>query len=1147
MAGRKTGNKGTTPKTTVTKTASEDLTVQEVRGVKPTMKLTDKEKQVRALKKYATTSFGFGSKVSSMYGNTMLSNEGNFYSPQLSTDFLEKPQNLRERRAWYRHFYNSNEFVGSAIDLHSTLPLSKVKLEKPKCKNPKMAQYVYTFFEDMCQDMRLFKVLTEISHEYWLMGNCLGKNSKLRCVDSYKKAVDVSVGDYVLTHEGRFRRVKNKFSRYSEKITNIEMWKTYKKLDLTEEHPVEVYRNGKFEFIEVKDLTEDDYIRVTWVKDIDDVKTINYLESFKNLDITESGYTKETNIKRKRAKKSHECRLKMLFWLSNLTEPVIKSRDDIAFDLNVERKTLDNVLTQLNKEFGKSRYSRRIGASNYQKGSRVEWLPFKYSDVDSCYEIKRIENFTTPHTVDIDEDFCYLLGYWIGDGTISRDNSRKNIWGRAIWNIVFGDSSDKQKEKIYRILQEKIGIQCIKEWDSYRDCGDGKVSKLSTVKIKSNPAFVEWWANNFGETTKGDNRKKIPLWVSKLPLNKLYALIAGLVDSDGCISNGVCDISLSSESLISSIQEILLKCNIVPNINKKEGTKGTGVLNNNGKIYSDVYKVVFKARDFSSFVGNYSIKGAKYSDIKQEKPYLSKYIITDNGDIAFKVKKITESEYNDMVFNFEVEEDHTFQVEGFSTHNCFPFAEDHDPYDGDEQTVAHLKEEGRQRAEYLWENFKVRDKDPNYKGWRKIIILPPDQVRVRNVLLSDQESIIEFMPDPETKKLIMGEGLGRVYGYSESMQISEMEKNISVPEKMRDQIREGGSIPLDTDPYTGSHVYHLARKKSQYETLGVSILERCINTLLFADKIRQAQTSIASRHMTPIRIVWAEELNEADVEALREQVDLALVDPDYSIITNYQVNWEEMGSNGRLLELSTEYEHIENSLFAGLNVTREILTGEGSYSGSRITLEVMNRIYLLFRDSIQEYIENYLFKPVAHKKGFVEKDEFGRERLIYPKLSFTRLAIKDNDVYFDQVNQLYQKGSVSVDVILDMLGIDPDATKEKIEADLFTVNDASFNAFMQSLYTAVGSDFFQKYDVEGALAKYLRIPELVQPAGEEEGGLGGAGLGGGLGGGEARFASEDTSDMTERRKAALQKLMKIAIKNPDKLDKLAQIFDRKRI
>ena len=41
----------------------------------------------------------------------------------------------------------------------------------------------------------------------------------------------------------------------------------------------------------------------------------------------------------------------------------------------------------------------------------------------------------------------------------------------------------------------------------------------------------------------------------------------------------------------------------------------------------------------------------------------------------------------------------------------------------------------------------------------------------------------------------------------------------------------------------------------------------------------------------PIRIVWAEGLNDEETDRLREQVDLALADPNYSIICNYAVNW----------------------------------------------------------------------------------------------------------------------------------------------------------------------------------------------------------------------------------------------------------------
>lgn len=474
--------------------------------------------------------------------------------------------------------------------------------------------------------------------------------------------------------------------------------------------------------------------------------------------------------------------------------------------------------------------------------------------------------------------------------------------------------------------------------------------------------------------------------------------------------------------------------------------------------------------------------------------------------------------------------------------NVYCYSEDHEPYRAEteeEQTkVNEMKEWGRKESARLFEEFKVIDKDPNYKGWRKLLILPPDQVRIKKVPLSD-DSIIEYIPDPETRKAILRtqdpttDRFIQEYG-------SAREKVPEIPEKLVDQLRENGSIPLDTDPFSGSHVAHIARKKSQYETLGVSILERCINTLLLYDKLRQAQTSIASRHMTPIRIVWAEELSEQDVEDLREQVDLALVDPDYSIITNYEVHWEEMGSNGRLLDLATEYEHIENSLFAGLGVTREILTGESTYGGTRITLEIMNTQYLLFREMLQEYVENNLFKPVAKKKGFVEKDKYGRERLLYPKLAFTRLSIRDNDQFFEQMMQLYNKGSISIDVILDTLNIDADATHKKIEADLFTVKDFAFNQLMSNVYVQAASKLNEQYNVSERLATYLDLNQLSP---EQLAAAGGGGMGG-LGGmgGMPRFASDDATHM--KRMAALNKLVLLMQKDPKKLDKVVSYFEK---
>lgn len=1117
--------------------AKKSVTITPVDANADVPPLTEKEIKARMQKKanapYSTTSFGFNSRTAYSAGADITgSSQGNFYSPQLSTDFLEKPQNLRERRAWYRHFYTNNEFVGQAIDLHSTLPISKIKLDKPKMDNQDYADYIYEFFVDMCQDMKLTsKTLLEISHEYWLIGNCAEVGSRVLTYNGYKNIEEVLPGDYVLTHKGRWRKVTAKTSRMADNIISAKIWKLPNRLNLTGEHPVEVLREGSYSFIPFKDVVKGDYLRISYPECVQDVKKI-VLDQNKDLKWGDEGYSYEINVARGRVEQAIIARKRLLEWLSRLESPTIMSREDLADMFGVKKSTLDNVIYQIHLETDVV-FHRRIGADGFGKGSRVEWLPFDGTGLTSSdnYVFTRTKFFKSPKEIEISEDFSYLLGYWVSDGTCARDRSRPNSWGRALWQIVFGDSSEAQFERVVKILKAMLGEDSLKIWES---------RGMKIVKVK-NPAFVEWWASEFGETSHGKEKKHIPGWFIDLPKEKLKNFLAGVIDSDGCVAqNGDCyvGVSLTSKKLIEAIYNIGMKCGVVWSYNKQPG-KVTKTPQGSYSKGTEVHNLA--ARDKSSCLILTELSTKQYpGDVDY---CCLRYVKRDeDNNVSFKVRGIDNKPGN-IVYNLQVEEDHTFQVEGVSTHNCMIFAEDHDPYSSlEDHEKEAIKELGRQTTKRLFEKFKIIDKDPNYKGFRRLIVLPPDQVTVKKIPLSD-EILVEFLPDPETKKALNSMQDGMLMSFDARNPIEEQKKiQESLPEELIDKINLGGAVPLDTDPFTGSHVYHMARKKCQYETMGVSILERCINTLLLHDKLRQAQTSIASRHMTPIRIVWAEELSNNDVDNLREQVDLALVDPDFSIITNFQVNWEEMGSNGRLLELSSEYDHIENSLFAGLGVTRELLTGEGTYSGNRITLEVLNTQYLLFRELIIDYIENNLFKPVAKKKGFEIEDKFGRKKLIYPRVSFSRLAIRDNDAFFDQAFNMYNKGSLSVDVILDMMNIDPITTRKKIEADLFTVNDPAFNQLMQNMYTSLGQMLSERFDVDKKVADYLRLNEKPMPEGEEAGGMGG-GLGGlGGGGGEmGRFSSM----LGSKRQAALTKLMNWAMKNPANLDKISNYLEGK--
>lgn len=359
----------------------------------------------------------------------------------------------------------------------------------------------------------------------------------------------------------------------------------------------------------------------------------------------------------------------------------------------------------------------------------------------------------------------------------------------------------------------------------------------------------------------------------------------------------------------------------------------------------------------------------------------------------------------------------------------------------------------------------------NYKGWTNIRIFPPENIHIETYPFTD-EALIQLIPDSKTRHLI---------GMADQGDTNAQRVVKSMDETIVNAVRGGENITLNTDPDAGSFIYYMANKKSQYEPRGHSILQRCLRTLVFFDKIRQAQTSIASRHMTPVRLVYAEDMSEANVEALRDQIDLALQDPDYSIVTNFQVTWEEMNSNGRLLELSGEYDMVSRQLYAGLGVTEALLSGESSYSGDRINLEVINTRYMLLRENIQKLVEEKFFKPMCRRMGFLEEDEDGQLEVVYPKLSFTRLALRDNQDTFDALFQLYAKGSLDVETILDLLNIDPTTVYERLKKDFATFNDPQFNEILRSMYSRAGDELVQNSDLVAKVAEQLGL-DYKKPA-----------------------------------------------------------------
>lgn len=376
----------------------------------------------------------------------------------------------------------------------------------------------------------------------------------------------------------------------------------------------------------------------------------------------------------------------------------------------------------------------------------------------------------------------------------------------------------------------------------------------------------------------------------------------------------------------------------------------------------------------------------------------------------------------------------------------------------------HLLERKKQLLEELQELTEKRRLEKeifshvvneDFEGFDRIQILQPERITLSNN--GGDEPEITYKP-------------------SETENASYL-NDPDVPKDVKDELEANGVIPLNRNPFAGSYVVHFARKQSGYEEHGRSALQSCIRAIIYREKLRQVQTTLASRNMTPKTLITAPGVSELQVAQLRAHADEAKSDPDYTIVTNYAVEWNEIDAQSRLLSLADEWQHTNSNLAIGLGFSPEILIGEGMYGNNRIQLDMMGVTYTQFREELSDIIENQIFKPIAMLKGFYESDNYGRPRWIYPKITFGQLALRDSGDLYEMMYNLYSKGSLPIETLYEFLGVDSETVTRQLEDALFTVRDSKFNELLSNMYGALGPAMAERTDIVKRLAKNLNLQE----------------------------------------------------------------------
>ena len=332
--------------------------------------------------------------------------------------------------------------------------------------------------------------------------------------------------------------------------------------------------------------------------------------------------------------------------------------------------------------------------------------------------------------------------------------------------------------------------------------------------------------------------------------------------------------------------------------------------------------------------------------------------------------------------------------------------------------------------------------------WEGFTLLNPDYVNV-NASIFAKEQQIELIPDDQVTNIIAGGPSG---------QFGDLYRQF--PEDIVIAVKQGKNISLDS-----RLVSHIAHKASPYESWGLPLMMRCFKTLIYKDKLRQAQDAIANRHIMPLRVAKIGTPGEPmptqdDIDAFRDILAAGEDDPNFFLVYHYGLSFDYVGSTGKILPLNTEFDFIQNELMTGLGITQAMLNGDGStYSTAQVGAEALARRYASYRLRLESWIRKKVYRPISEVQGFYKpkngtiaiKNMSPREirravsnkemELIVPKLLWQQQDLTSNQTAMNFIQSLRDKGLVSMTTVLPLLSLDPETEKRNLENERGTVFD----------------------------------------------------------------------------------------------------------
>ncbi len=440
---------------------------------------------------------------------------------------------------------------------------------------------------------------------------------------SAKKIEDVSVGDYVITHNNRKRAVTKKYIRaHSGTVCEVKVNGSPGKILITPNHPVLAM---SFDF-------DPEKVQKYGAKYYFDKK-----KYYKGLVWIEAGKLKKGDVvvaPRTTIRKADETVFDLAEFVPNHMfdekkiwsnkigfNPNQESHVDLANKFNTTPRIMGNIVHG-GKSFDMS--------LNLRVNQYLEQVSYE-RDISP----NKVNRF-----VKLDENMMKLLGYFIAEGYATGAKNNRQLC------FSFSKNERDYHWEVARLVENVFGYpsSAVIEHNT-------KNSTVVHVYSHIIASFIERLL------PLGSKNKRVPVALLEQPDSLLKMFVRAAWNGDGTIKeNGRASYKTVSPSLALQMSEILIRLGFFPSIRAEKTKKAS---------WNTQYRVSVSGQQYCRFMNAiFPEKNVK------DKPKTMQQVWADEQYIYLTVKSSNKAEKETTVYNLEVEEDNSYLANRIAVHNC---------------------------------------------------------------------------------------------------------------------------------------------------------------------------------------------------------------------------------------------------------------------------------------------------------------------------------------------------------------------------------------------------------------------------------------------------------------------------------------------